>query len=112
MFQCRDKDGVTVTCSKNAWENHIVAEHPEMKGCEAYVKAVIEKPYQIYQDGRHPNKRIIYRPFVLPKPFNRHYLRVAIKYRQRALGGLRGYVSSAFPCLNKRKGDILLWEET
>lgn len=111
MFQCTDKDGITVVCSKDTWNNHIVAEHPEMEGCAANVKAAIEKPYHIYQDGRHPHIRIIYRPFILPKPFDRQYLRVAIKYRTRRFGGRRGYVSTAFPCINKRKGDILIWEE-
>jgi len=111
MFKCIDRNGIVVLCSKGTWNNHIIAEHPEMKGWEAYVKAAIEKPNQIYQDGRHPHIRIIYRPFILPKPYNLYYLRVAIKYRTRKFGGARGYVSTAFPCVNKRKGDILIWEE-
>jgi len=112
MFQCRDRDGIVVYCSKDTWYNHIIAEHPDMRGWEAYVKTAIEKPYQVYQDGRHPHIRVIYAPFILPKPYNLYYLRVAIKYRKRAFGKLRGYVSTAFPCVNKRKGDILIWEES
>lgn len=112
MFTCIDKDGIIVVCTKDTWYNHIVAEHPEMKGWEVYVKASIEKPFQIYQDGRHPYIRIIYRPFVLPKPYNLSFLRIAIKYRKRRFDKLRGYVSTAFPCVNKRKGDILIWEES
>lgn len=111
VFRCSDKDGITVICSSGTWENHIVAKHPEMKGCDAYVKASIEKPYQIYQDSKHPNTKIVYRPFILPKPFHTQYLRVAIKYRKRMFEGLVGYVSTAFACQNKREGDILIWEE-
>jgi len=111
MFECKDKDGIAVVCSDDTWYNHIVAEHPEMKGCEAYVKAAIEKPYQIYQDGRNPRIRNIYQPFILPKPYNQYYLRVAVKYRQRMFRDPKGYVSTAFPCVNKKKGDILIWEE-
>lgn len=111
QFRCWDKDGVEVVCNRDTWENHVIAEHPEMKECEAHVKASIEKPYQVYQDGRHPDTKIIYKPFILPKPFHTQYLRVAIKYRQRLFGRLRGYVSTAFPCSGKRKGDILIWEE-
>ncbi len=112
FFWCVDKNGTTIVCSKETWNNHVLAEHPEMEGCEAYVKAVIEKPYQIYQDGRHPNIQNIYRPFILPKPYNLYYLRVAIKYRKKVLGDLKGYISTAFPCVNIRKGDILIWEES
>lgn len=111
QFRCLDKDGVEVSCSRDCWENHIVAEHPEMRGCEVHVKTAIEKPYQIYQDPRHPNTRIIYKPFILPEPFHTQYLRVAVKYRQRLFRGLRGYVLTAFPCAGKRKGDIFIWEE-
>jgi len=55
VFRCRDKDNVIIVCPEHTWKNHIVAEHPEMEGCEVYVKAAIQKPYQIYQDGRHSN---------------------------------------------------------
>ncbi len=110
-FRCVDKDGVTVMCSRDTWENHILAEHLEMEGCEAYVKAAVENPYQIYQDSRYPNKKIIYKPFILPKPFHTQYLRVAIQYRKRMFRDLVGYVLSAFACQNKKQGDILIWEE-
>ena len=89
----------------------MVSEHPEMEGCEMIVKTAIEKPYQIYQDGRHANRRNIYKPFVLPKPFHTQFLRVAIEYRKRKITRkLQGYVLTAFPSPTKRKGDILIWE--
>ena len=109
-FQCRDKDNVAIICTEDNWESHIVSEHPEMKGCEVHTKIAIEKPYRIYQDPRHPNRKIIYKPFILPKPFNTQYLRVAIEYRKRRFGDLRGYVVTAFACSGIRKGDILIWE--
>ena len=111
VLRCLDKDGVTVICSRDTWENHVVPEHPEMRGCEAYVKATIEKPYQLYQDSKHPNQKVIYQPFILPKPFHTQYLRVAIKYRKRKWGNVVGYILTAFACQNKKKGDILIWEE-
>jgi hypothetical protein len=110
MFECKDKDGVVVLCTKDTWENHIVAEHPEMGGWEAYVKATIEKPYRIYQDSRHTNRKNLYKPFILPKPFHMQYLRVGVKYHKRRFGRTIGYVNTAFPCTQVRKGDVLLWE--
>ena len=110
VFRCRDKDGVLVICTQSTWEKHIIAEHPEMRGNEMCVKAAIEDPYQIYQDPRHANKKNIYKPFVLPKPYHTQYLRVAIEYKKPLFRQLKGYVSSAFACKTKRKGDILIWE--
>lgn len=112
VLDCCDHDGTPVVCDEDCWYNHIVAEHPEMSGCEAHVKSAIEKPYQIYQDPTNINKKVIYKPFILPKPFHTQYLRVAIEYKEKAFGrSIRGYVRTAFSCTNIRKGDILLWEE-
>ena len=111
IFRCTDKDGLTVICTKDTWEHHIVSGHPEMEGQEAIVKTAIENPYQVYQDGKHANRRNIYRPFVLPKPFNTEYLRIGIEYRGRKLTGkVQGYVCTAFACRTKKKGEILIWE--
>jgi hypothetical protein len=111
IFRCKDKDGIIVICKQDTWENHIVSGHAEMEGCEMIVKTAIEKPYQVYQDGKHTNKRIIYKPFVLPKPFHTQYLRVAIEYHRGKINRkLQGYVCSAFACQTKKKGDILIWE--
>ncbi|MBE0431327.1 MAG: hypothetical protein IBX67_05830 [Dehalococcoidia bacterium] len=111
ILRCKDKDGITIICSQDTWDNHIVSGHPEVKGCEMIVKTAIEKPFQVYQDGRHANRRIIYKPFVLPKPFHTQYLRIAIEYhRGKVSRNMQGYVCSAFACQTKRKGDILIWE--
>lgn len=110
IIKCQDKDGNAIVCSNDTWYNHIVAEHPEIRGCEAHVKTAIEKPYQVYQDHRNLQKRSIYKPFILPKPFHTQYLRVVIEYKQSFFGHIRGYVRTAFACTDKRKGDILIWE--
>jgi len=111
VLQCYDKDGVEIVCTEDNWGNHIVSEHPEMEGCEVHVKTAIEKPYRVYQDPRHPNRKILYKPFILPKPFNTQYLRVAIEYRKSRFRDLRGYIITAFASPGIRKGDILIWEQ-
>ena len=111
IIKCRDRDGVPVVCDKSTWYNHIVVRHAELQGCETHVKAAIESPYQIYQDRSNLKRKIIYQPFVLPKPFHTQYLRIAIEYRQGIFGGIKGYVCTAFACKQKKEGDILLWEK-
>ena len=109
VIACVDRDGIQVVCDDGTWYNHIIAEHPEMEGWEAYVKATVENPYQIYQDHTQVNKKAFYKPFILPKPWHTQYLRVVIEYRKsRKLG----YICTAFPCSNIRKGDILIWQGT
>jgi hypothetical protein len=109
IIDCLDKDGIRVVCDEGTWYNHILAEHPEIKECEAIVKAAINTPYEIYQDNLVLNKKVIYKPFVLPKPFNTYYLRIVIEYEKSRFRGMRGYIRTAFACSNKKKGDILIW---
>jgi hypothetical protein len=111
-LQCSDREGICVVCSRETWESHIVAEHPEMEGCESGVVAAIQFPFQVFQDTACPSRRIVYRPFILPKPMDQRYLRVVIEYKVRKFRrSLAGYVLTAFPVENKRKGDILLWSQ-
>jgi hypothetical protein len=111
VFSCRDKDGILIICDQSTWNNHIIFEHPEVKGCEVQVQTAITMPYQIYQDATNIDRKIIYRPFILPKPFHTQYLRVVIQYRKRVFGQIRGFVCTAFACTHVKFGDILLWEE-
>jgi hypothetical protein len=110
IIECLDKDGVKVVCDAGTGYNHILAEHPEMKECEAIVEAAIQTPYQVYQDRITLNKKVIYKPFVLPNPFHTYYLRIVIEYKKSGFRGTRGYIRTAFACANKKKGDILLWQ--
>ena len=89
-----------------------MGEHPEMKGCDSYVAAAIRAPMEVHQDRSFPTRRIIYKPFVLPKPMHLQYLRVVVEYKHLKLRNrYQGYVRTAFPVSNRRKGDILLWSQ-
>jgi hypothetical protein len=110
ILECKDKDGITIICTEDTWVNHVIFEHPEMQGCETHVKTAIQNPFQIYQDSSDLKKKVIYNPFILPKPFHTQYLRIVIEYRYSNIRGQRGYICTAFACKNKKKGDILIWE--
>ncbi len=110
VLECEDKDGIPVVCSKDTWNKHILPKHPEIEGCEAHVKTVIQYPRFIYQDSTDLDKLILYSPAVLPKASHSKYLRIAIKYKKHLFLGKRGYVESAMGSWNIKKGDILIWE--
>jgi hypothetical protein len=110
ILECKDIYGITVVCSKDTWEKHIVPKHPEMEGCEAHVKAVIQHPRQIYQDSNNLDKLIIYNSAVLQKASHTRYIRVIINYKKHKFLGKRGYIESALGCWNIKRGDILIWE--
>jgi hypothetical protein len=111
-FECTDRHGVRIVCSRSTWDGHIVAEHPEMQGCESCVVQAVEAPQLVYQDRGHPDRRVIYRRFILPEPYQHSYLRVVVDYKKMRLRKrYTGYVLTAFPVENTRKGDTLLWSQ-
>ena len=103
-------DGIEIRCRHDTWAGHIADEHLELEGQQSAVSATIQEPIYIYQSGRYPRRRVFYRPFVLPAPFQRNYLLVVIEYR----GGVnrrRGEVITAFATINIKEGDILIWSK-
>lgn len=110
-FECNDKDGIVVVCPEDTWVNHILGEHPEIKGCEECVKEAIGNPYKIEQDADFANRVILYKPFVLPKPYHLQYLRICIAYRKSIFGKTRGCVITAFSARGTKKGEKLVWQK-
>lgn len=81
-----------------------------MRGQQSAVEVALRDPVYVYQDGRHLGRRIFYRPFTLPKPYDRYYLRVVIRYFA-AHGKERGEIITAFSSANIRQGDIRIWSK-
>jgi hypothetical protein len=112
LFKTTDPDGVTVCLLDDAWD-HIVQEHPEMgtmapqEEVLGYIKQIVEKPHSRYQDADFPERRSHYTPFILPKPYNRTYLKVSIRYYRRRWPFFekRGAVNTAYPTDKIKPGE-------
>jgi len=57
IIDCFDKDGIKVVCDEGTWYNHILAEHPEMTGCEEIIKATINNPWKFIKIVSPSTKR-------------------------------------------------------
>ena len=86
LFQVVDPNGITVSCTGENWEQHIVKHHPEVANCEQEVAISIEKPLAIYQDSKHVERQVFYRPSSFPPPLNRGFIRTVVEYRTSLLG--------------------------
>lgn len=109
-FSIEDRDGSSVRCTHDSWANHIVDEHPELENQQSAVSITVQEPIYIYQSGRYPERRLFYRPFVLPAPFRNSYVLVVIAYRGSG-DRRRGEVVSAYATANIKEGDILIWSK-
>jgi hypothetical protein len=82
-----------------------------MVGCEALVKATIENPFQVYQDPKHIDGRIIYKSVKFPRWVQPQVLRVIIRYAKLRFKKEKiGYIRTAHASFHSgRKGEILIW---
>ena len=109
-FEAADRDGVPIRCRHDTWASHIIDEHLEMQDQQGAVVTTIRDPAYIYQSSRYPNRRLLYRPFVLPAPYYQSYALVVIDYR--GSGSRRtGEVVSAYSTANIKTRDILIWSK-
>ena len=87
-----------------------MAEHPEMRGCEALTKAAIENPDEIRQDKRYGNRRVFYKLVKFQCWQKPQILRVVIEYTQRTFHKTKaGRVVTAMASFHFRPGEVLLW---
>ena len=106
----RDPFGVRVVCHDTTWSEHIVADHPEMAGNEAWVQQTVEDPLAIYQSEQHPRRRIFHRPYRFNPPLGNAFLRVVVEYRRRGLERrLSGTLVTAFAATGPKQGETLIW---
>lgn len=115
IFEVRDPFGYLIACFEETWTEHIAKNHPEMAEMARttdilkILAETVKTPYQVYQDVVHPRRRNFYNPFVLPRPYNRTYLKVVVEHR-RMVGRKVGMVITAYPTPNIKPGERLLWQ--
>jgi len=102
LFEVIDPRGITVHCTEDAWQSHILDEHPEMHGEIGRVKRAIEKPYLfIYQDRDYPDRNIYY----LPDKSRQYYIKVVVKFFNNEYGE----VITAFKADSPKSGEYIIW---
>jgi len=115
LVEAKDPWRQAVTLSEETWEKHIVCEHPEMGAMASRdeilscISQTISNPLYICQDAIHSNRRNFYLPFILPKPYQRSYLKVVVEYRKRWFG-LKGYVRTAYSTTALKPGEKIIWQ--
>lgn len=86
-----------------------MAKHPEIWGQEVAAVATLENPLAIYQDAKHPERHVYYRPGVLKDDFAKGYLRIVVAFKGK---GKRGYLVSAHGAFGPKKGEVLIWPQS
>jgi hypothetical protein len=110
-FNCLDKDGTPIICTKERWEHITIAsKHTELIDKQNLVALVIKTPDQINKDRNFSDRKVIYKSLVLPPPLGACYVRVVVKYRRNVLRKA-GWVCSAFASEDIRSGEVIIWKK-
>ena len=75
IWRTRDRAGREVTLTTAAWA-HILAQHAEMAGRQADVRAAVEAPGLVVRDPQYSRRKRCYRR----TPSGRRWLKVVINY--------------------------------
>ena len=106
-LETADYWGTLVICTHEIWDGHIISKHYPMENLQAAVQISLSNPKFVYQSGRYPDRKLFYRPYLLPRPYDTHYLLVVVGYYSN--GTKTGTVITAYPRKFIAKGDILIW---
>lgn len=106
IFAVRDPRGYEIRLTDECWYNHILIEHPEMKGREHDVKRAIKKPNYIYESKRRRSTHLYFSE-VGRSLAGKEYVLVVVAIRHRAK---KGYIQTAFLVEGLSKGGKLLWK--
>lgn len=97
-----------IRLTENCWKQHILIEHPIMRGFLREIRATVQRPDWIFQ-SRVSRSTLLYFKEYRRKPVGRFLLMVAAGVRRTRL---RGFVKTAFLVYNLSKGGNLLWERS
>lgn len=102
-----DYRGVTIVCPHYWWEGHIVSRHGYMEGQQAAVITALRDPYFVTRSAGYRDRRLYYRPLVLPAPYTNEYLIVVVDY---PVGSRRvGRVVTAYKNPAMLRREALIW---
>lgn len=109
IFLASDPRGYEVILTNECWYNHILVEHPEVRGQLDDVKRAIQTPDYIYESKRRRSSHLYFlKVGRRPSRSESEYVLVVAAVRQRTR---RGYVQTAFLVDGLSKGGKLLWKK-
>lgn len=100
-IETTDCFGVTVTCSVDRWETHIISGHPELLGKENIVAQTISDPKLVVYQSSDRNAYYNNDSSSIKPPF---YTAVIVEYTNNS-GTVTGSVKTAFIAKKLRKND-------
>lgn len=93
IFTVNNYRGEAVFCTKERWENHVVAGHPIMEKNIEAVKDTISDPDSVYESSRNPKREVMFKrsPYSTQKIFTE----VVVEYSSYS-GVVSGELVTAF----------------
>lgn len=98
-----DYAGVPVRCTREWWEEHIVARRPWLAGSVGQVTALLVDPDRVFSDRHFDN-----RGSFLRRVASDRYIKAVVEYRH-VEQGLEGRLVTVYLDRGRRPGDTLVY---
>lgn len=106
VLRCRDRWDREIVLTDRTWHRHVLSNHRELLDHLTGVERTIRRPQRVNHDKDHDDREVFYRRGVLPAPYDRDYLKVAVEF-DRETG--QGRVVTAFASETIKAGEPKRW---
>ncbi len=101
-MEVTDPRGRRIRCPRQYWDNHVLAKHPDLKGCETYAERALRSPKHgcIYTSKTQVNRHIYYGELR-----SNIEIKVVVQFDSED----EGTVVSVTACSRRPNGENLIW---
>jgi hypothetical protein len=101
LFTVVDPRGITISCSEQQWQEHVLLNHPFMEKRLDDVINTLQRPFLIFADSLKPDTNCYYQMHVK----NNRYMKVIVVLRTKQ----KAELITAYPTDSGKKGETLIW---
>lgn len=109
LLRCVDQWGRVVVLEEWRWKTHIVADHPEMRRLQPFIKPTVVAPHQVMHDTVFEDRENFYRVFSDPTTSLLVCIKVVVQYQTDDQHGTYGSIKTAYSCNGPKKRERQKW---
>src|SRR5262245_19008112 len=112
VLESIDYRGRRVLLDTDVWFDHILTEHPELRGNDRAIVLTLASPHRVNRHKDYPDREVFYRRGVLPPPDKDDYPKVFVQFRESRTGEMIGRVRTAYAITHIPPEESPLWAST
>ena len=81
VLEAEDVFGDSIRLTRERWDQHILATHPEVKPYLSELKQTLKEPHCVYRSAIDPESKLFYRRGFDQGRYSNLYLKIVVSYK-------------------------------